>query len=214
MAALYAQVRRHGAGDHYFATMDKMPDQATIQAISIATTVALAFVGYIITYSNNLRADNRKARVGFISDQLQYLYGPLFSMSQAASEAWDSFRSKCRPDGSFFDDSPPPTSDELVQWRLWMSEVFMPINLKMETIVIDNAHLIEGTEMPKPFQDLLSHVEAYKPVMKKWTNGDFSEHTSSLNFPDDFGDYVSRTFQSLKRRQSELIGTTGKIVPH
>jgi hypothetical protein len=159
-----------------------MPDQATLQTISITATVVLAFTGYIITYFNNLRLEKRKAQVKFISDQVQNLYGPLFSLSHASSEAWKSFRSRCRPGGAFFNDHSPPSDQELEQWRLWMSEVFMPINLNMEKIIVENAHLIEGVAMPRPFLSLLAHVEVYKVVMSKWEKNDFSEHTSYLRF--------------------------------
>ena len=50
-----------------------MPDTATLQAISIMATVVLAFIGYIVTYLNNIRLENRKAQVKFISDQVQNL---------------------------------------------------------------------------------------------------------------------------------------------
>ena len=185
-----------------------MPDAATLQAISIITTVVLAFVGYMVTYFNNIRIENRKAQVKFVSDQVQYLYGPLFSLSHASDQAWIAFRSRCRPGGSFFGDprKPPPTPQELEQWRLWMSEVFMPINLNMEEAIIQHAHLIEEETMPKSFLALLAHVEVYKAVIKGWQSGDFSQHTSYLNFPESFRNNVTKTFETLKHRQFELIG--------
>ena len=54
-----------------------MPNSPVLQAITLIATVSLAFIGYIITYLNNLRLENRKARVKFISDHVQNLYGPL-----------------------------------------------------------------------------------------------------------------------------------------
>jgi hypothetical protein len=184
-----------------------MPEAATVQMISVVTTVALAFVGYIVTYLNNVRLEERKAKLKYISDQLQYLYGPLFSLSNASTQAWEAFRTKFRPDGAFFDDDSPPEDHELQQWRLWMTEVFMPLNLKMEKAIIENAHLIESSGMPSSFRDLLAHTEVYKAIIKKWERGDFSEHTAYLNFPDALHPLVKRTYESLKRRQSELIGT-------
>ena len=87
-----------------------------------------------------------------------------------------------------------------------MSEVFMPINRRMENVIIENAHLIEGKEMPKSFLDLLAHVEVYKAVMKRWEMNDFSEHASYLNFPEEFRNNVYYTYESLKHRQMELMG--------
>jgi hypothetical protein len=185
-----------------------MLDKDTLQAISISVTVILAFVGYIIAHWNNIRLENRKAQIKFITEQVQNLYGPLLSLSAASKEAWLQFRSRCRPGGAFFS-SPPPTEDDLANWRLWMSDVFMPINLKMEAAIIENAHLIEGDEMPKAFSDLIAHVEVYKIVIKNWEKNNFAEHTSYLNYPDELDDYVSKIFLTLKRRQMALIGNGG-----
>jgi hypothetical protein len=175
--------------------------------LKVVAAILVALVGYIVTYANNVRLENRKAQIKFISDQVQYLYGPLFSLNAASREAWESFRSRCRPKGAFFSEGPDAPSDhELEQWRLWMSEVFMPMNLKMEKVIIENVHLIEGATMPKSFLELLAHVEVYKTVIKKWENQDFSEHTSYFNFPENFDADVAKTFTFLKRRQAALIG--------
>jgi hypothetical protein len=85
-----------------------------------------------------------------------------------------------------------------------------PINLKMEKIIVENTHLIEGADMPQSFKELLAHVEVYKIVIKKWENMDFSEHSSYLNYPSGFEDYVASTFSSLKRRQIGLIGNVAR----
>jgi len=177
----------------------------------VVITITLAFIGYFVTYINNIRIEKRKARIKFVSDQLQYLYGPLYSLSQASTQAWASFRSRCRPNGPFFGRSPSPTEQELEQWRLWMSWVFMPLNLDMEKAIVGNAHLIDGENMPDSFKALLAHIEVYKIVLKKWESGDFSEHTSYLNYPDGFINDISEKFAALKRRQVVLIGKQARL---
>jgi hypothetical protein len=62
---------------HQYSVVVPMPNSPVLQAITLIATVSLAFIGYIITYLNNLRLENTKARVKFISDQVQNLYGPL-----------------------------------------------------------------------------------------------------------------------------------------
>src|SRR5215467_30025 len=75
------------------------------------------------------------------------------------------------------------TPKDLEAWRLWMKEVFMPVNIRMETIVIENAHLIIDGKMPECFLDLAAHLAVYKAVIKKWESGDFTQHLSSINHP-------------------------------
>lgn len=173
--------------------------------ISVIVTVVLAAVGYFVTYVNGVRLENRKSRLKYLSDQIQFLYGPLFSLSHASQEAWRSFRSRYRPEGAFFDPVNPLSAWELEAWRMWMVEVFMPLNLRMEKAIIENAHLIEGSEMPHPFIELLSHVEVYRVVLKKWERNDFTEHTAYIEYPLTLDDYVAQTYRKLTRLQTELL---------
>ena len=86
-----------------------------------------------------------------------------------------------------------------------MTQVFMPINLRMEQLITEHAHLIEGTKMPKPFLDLISHVEVYKIILKKWENKDFNQHVSYINFPDSFEVLIKGDYKMLKKRQFDLL---------
>jgi hypothetical protein len=182
----------------------------TLQTISIIVTISLAFIGYIVTYATGIKLESRKERLKFISDQLQYLYGPLYSLRHASGVAWKLFRERC-PRGTpctLFGTQPPPTDEELQAWRLWMNEVFMPLNLKTEKVIIENAHLIEGASMPESFKEFLAHVEIYKVVLKKWSCNDFSEHASSYTtFPEYFEKDVSEAYNNLKQKQATLLGT-------
>jgi hypothetical protein len=105
----------------------------------------------------------------------------------------------------FFGHENPPTDEELKQWRLWIREVFMPLNIKMEQTIICNAHLIEGVVMPESFKQLLAHIEAYKAVIKRWDLDDYSDHVSFVPFPtNSLLNYIKETFDMLKRRQAML----------
>lgn len=178
--------------------------------------VAVAIVAAIIAYLFNIRLEKRKSRLKFVSDQLQYLYGPLTALSNTSSQAWKKFRESHKPGGAFFDPSNPPTAHEIQAWRLWMQKVFMPLNISMEEIIIANAHLIDDEIMPECFRDLLAHVETYKAVIEKWSSatyhdlGNFDklvlENTASINFPKSFDSHVSAKFIKLKSYQAELMG--------
>jgi hypothetical protein len=179
--------------------------------IPLVVTVGLAFVGYFATYANNIILARRKDRLDRVNMQLRGLYGPLYAIDRATNTAWIAFRSRYKPRGAYFDDADPPSLDELEAWRVWMAEVFMPMNLLMEKAIIENADLIIENEMPKSFIDLIAHVAAYKPVMKKWEEGDFSEHLSFSEYPRDrLSDYVERSYVALKNERAELLGRLKK----
>lgn len=177
----------------------------SLQQNSVAVTVGLAFLGYVATYLNSIRLERRRARLARVNDQLQYLYGPLFSLSQASFQAWKTFRSRCRPGAAFFDPKSPPSDRELAEWRMWMTHVFMPINLKMEQAITDNAHLVEEDRIPHEFLDFIAHIEVYKIVARKWGDGSFDEHLSYSAYPKTLDAHVERMFGELKKRQARLI---------
>jgi len=69
--------------------------------------------------------------------------------------------------------------------------------------------------MPQSFLDLLSHVEVYRVVMRKWKDGDFSEHTAYITYPEALEPYVKETFNLLTAEQTKLLArVTEPVVPH
>ncbi len=103
------------------------------------------------------------------------------------------------------------------EWRIWLVNVLMPLNDYREKIILEKAHLIREEETPICLLRFVAHVAAYKAVIKKWNQGDFSEHLSIIDFPDDMYSYVKESYRELKHEQMSLIGkksnkkVTGKI---
>jgi hypothetical protein len=183
-------------------------DDKTI--VTLAVTIGLTFIGYIVKYLNDVSVARRKDKLERINQQLRNLYGPLYTTTQANGSAWRAFRSRYRPGKSFFGSQPPPNEEELAAWRLWMSEVFMPLNLRLEKIIVENGDLIIEEEMPACFLNLCAHVAAYKPVIKRWESGDYQEFLSLSLFPDDLGRYAEVSYTQLKGEQAKLLGTLGE----
>jgi hypothetical protein len=90
-------------------------------------------------------------------------------------------------------------------WRRWMKQVFMPLNEKMEQLVITKADLLDSPKMPDCLLDLVAHVEAYRVVIAKWNAGDFREHKSLINFPREVLQYAQDRFAVLKDEQQQLL---------
>jgi hypothetical protein len=172
--------------------------------VTVTSTVILAFVGYIVKYLNDLAIARRRDRLDRVNAQLRLLYGPLFSLSKAGSAAWTSFRNIYKHGEPYFTESRKPTELELQAWRLWMSNVFMPLNRRMMEAIVVNADLLEG-EMPPEFLELVSHVAAYEVVLARWQLNDFSEHVSTKNFPKGLADRVRLDYERLRSIQRDLL---------
>jgi hypothetical protein len=180
-------------------------DLATV--VPLTVTVILALVGYGLTYRNNVRLEQRRAHLERVDRQLSEFYGPLFATTAAAAIAWRGFRSlvPSRAGISFWGD-PPPSEAEAATWRLWMKEVFMPLNLKMEALIVEKADLLVEPEMPDSLLQLCAHVEAYRTVLRKWEMQDFSDHVSVVEYPYELNAYARLRYRDLKAEQQRLLG--------
>jgi hypothetical protein len=179
----------------------------TAAVITAVVTIFVALAGYLITYWNNILLSRRTERLNRINKQLNEFYGPLYSLVHSSSKAWVTFRTKYRQRISYFSNDPPPTEEDIQAWRLWMTTVFMPINLRIYELIVSKADLLIERDMPECLRELGAHVAAYQTVLKKWENNDFSEHKSLINYPGRaLLDYSRRSFKELKEKQANLVG--------
>ena len=182
-------------------------------AIAIAVPALVAIAGYAVAHRNNLRLAERNDRLDRVSRQLSNFYGPLLALSYASNASWRVFRRRYRPGGGFWND-PPPTLEEAAIWRSWMTEVFTPLNRQMRDVVVTKADLLDEDHMPQPLLDLCAHVASYEPVLKRWEEGDYSEHIALLHFPaEELSEYVSERFEALKAEQNALLGRHSRSQP-
>jgi hypothetical protein len=177
-------------------------------AITLVVTAALALAGYLITYLNNLRLEQRKARLDRVNRQLSDLYGPLYALTRATRIAWERFRAQFRsPDQRFWHGVPPPSEEERAAWRLWIEQVFMPANTEMQTVIIEHSDLLLESEIPACLLTLCAHVSSYKALIRQWQMGDYRQHLALVDFPgDELRAYTESSFLRLKAQQRELLG--------
>jgi hypothetical protein len=176
-----------------------------LTVLTAAVTVALAVLGFIGTYVNNVRLSQRQARLDRVNRQLSELYGPLLAIRGASTEAFDHFVRKHGFEPGHYTRG-RASEDDLRQWRLWMTTVFMPGNRRLYDLILSKADLLLENDMPPVVLAFCAHVLAYEVVLRRWEDGDFSEHTSLSVWPAAFDDYAKRSFAALKEEQSRLLG--------
>jgi hypothetical protein len=178
--------------------------------------VAVAVIGYFVTYRTNLRLAQRNDRLERINSQLSEFYGPLLALTRSSDQSWQAFRKRYRPGGgSFWKSDPPLTVEDAAAWRLWMTTVFVPVHQQMMELVLNRAHLIEEPDMPSCLLTLCAHVNGYQAILKEWETGEISiereDNISIVNFPgDELAAYAATAFSRLKAEQAELLGSTAK----
>ena len=185
-------------------------DEVAIALIGLSTTVCLALAGWIVAFVSRRRHDTRAAELERVNRQLKDLYGPLFVLLESGDRLWESFwvRNRPRHGGSdYFAPGAELTESELETWRIWMTNVFEPMNAKAEAIIMNNMDLSVSETVPDAFVDAIAHIAAYRAVLASWQKGDYSDHTSVNNWPAQaLKEVVNREFLLLRQRQRELIG--------
>ena len=163
-------------------------------------TVILAFIGYLATFLSARMLERRRDKLDLVNRRLNEFYGPLYVASQAGNIAYRSLLKKQGKMQSF-----PILDDEMKEWVLWMTTIFMPLNDVREKIIIEKAYLIVEEQMPRCLLDFVTHVVGYKAVLAKWADGDYSERRSTIGWPPEFDAYVERSYAALKAEQTRLL---------
>lgn len=181
-----------------------------ISFLPFAITLIVATGGWLFTYFHARHRSQQEARLKLVNEKLRLLYGPLYSRLLAGNEAWAAFSKTKWPkhgQGGYFTDGCQLTEEELATWRHWMKHVFHPMNKKLEAIIVDHMDLVDDDKLPKVFIDVLAHIHVYDAVIKAWELGDFSVHTSIINFPArELMHAVEPTYKKLRNEQAALSG--------
>jgi hypothetical protein len=167
---------------------------------TVILTVVLAFAGYLTTFMSARILARRKDKLELVNKRLNEFYGPLYVASQAGNIAYRSLLKKQGKTQSF-----PILDEEMKEWTLWMTTIFMPLNDVREKIIIEKAYLIVEEQMPRCLLDFVTHVVGYKAVLAKWSEGDYSERRSTIGWPPEFDLYVERSYAALKAEQTRLL---------
>jgi hypothetical protein len=180
----------------------------TLQNAAILTVV-LAFAGYLVTFLSSQMMARRADMLRLVNKRLNEFYGPLYVASEAGNIA---YRSLLKKQGKT--QSEPITDEEMKEWVLWMTTIFMPLNDVREKIIIEKAYLVVEEQMPLCLLEFVTHVVGYKAVLAKWAEGDFSERRSTIGWPPEFDRYVERSYKALKAEQTSLLHNTAWLLYH
>jgi hypothetical protein len=169
--------------------------------IALIVTIVLAFIGYIVKYIFDKMSYRREKKLELINQRLNLFYGPLYFETIAGKEIDAELRKKFKVP----DDTNDLDEQYFEEWRLFVNEVLMPLNLMREKIILENSYLILENDPPKCLKDFVIHVSTFKAVVAKWKSGDYSAKYALISFPDDLEKYIVDSYLMLKKEQSKLI---------
>jgi hypothetical protein len=181
-------------------------NETTTLIITTSVTIALAIIGYLATYINNLILNQRKEKLDRLNRQLSELYGPMFGITHASDIAWQQFKKKYRFGSEFFDRKKRLSSKDFKAFRIWMTTVFMPMNKQLFDVILAKSDLLIEAEMPESMLLFCAHIAAYDAVLERWKEKDYSEIQSVIHYPGKINEYARSSFVHLKAQQDKLLG--------
>ncbi|MEM9108310.1 MAG: hypothetical protein AAGC96_21925 [Pseudomonadota bacterium] len=183
------------------------------EAVALLVSVVLGFLGSFVAHISSARRQKADARLKHVSDQVEKLYGPLYSLTEANTASWQAFRKSFRPDEPFISEENPFTEREKVIWRAWAENVFIPSNLKIRNVIESNAHLFIEGEMPDCFRLMLAHVESSKIVLPALAENDLKILDGFDSWPSEFNDFVEQRYRAMAQEYARLLGRRRGLSP-
>src|SRR5947209_4406176 len=183
---------------------------------SLVVAIIVAIVSAVLGYIINLIDEHRKHAIQLTNTQIEKLYGPLYALSVANQRSWEKMNKRFGEGKThYFDDKDLhiPTADQVEVWRRWMKAVFMPINRKMESAIIENSQLLEGNKIYPVFQDLIAHIESYKATLAKWKDSDdlenvhkrtSAENNAIIPYPESVDDCIQARLSAVLDKRDWL----------
>ena len=198
-------------------------DTATFVAL---LTILFTLLGVLWQVRSKRVDDKRAVQLQRLDKQLSDLYGPLYALYEKGDRQWRAFLkefSNCKDPAflGFFpigNEFPPPNTEQLRLFRLWMESVFMATNTRMEETIINNADLVIGEEMPPPFLSFCVHVASIRASVAEWSAPEFDRTNWKKHmaiFPHPAGElhvYIKASFEVLKKEQSRLLSDAKRFV--
>ncbi|MCB1312048.1 MAG: hypothetical protein KDK29_09245 [Sedimentitalea sp.] len=173
--------------------------------------VLLAGIGWLANQFFKRRQERRVWRLDRLDAQIRNFHGPLFAEVTASDAIWQAFRDGLAlGPGAAPDAARAPELSEAQQesWRRCVREVFMPINLRIEKILLEETDLLDGAAYPQSFRDFLAHLAGYKLLLVQWEAGDLSRHVPATPWPErllaDVTEGLARAQEEQQRLRSGL----------
>ena len=91
------------------------------------------------------------------------------------------------------------TIEKRNNWVKYMLYTFKPYHEKIESLVLQKGYLVEDKKMKHLLEKLLFHIDGYKRVFKEWENNNYTNLTSSINFPSEINQYTKERIKILEK---------------
>ncbi|MFD5553726.1 hypothetical protein ACFWIA_07785 [Streptomyces sp. NPDC127068] len=173
--------------------------------VTSGTGIAIAIMAHWLNHRGEVRKSLRNERINWVSNQLEYLYGPLLILAETNELAWKEYRRIYFPlNPEDFPEGPLPETVS-TRWRVWVETVFAPRAQQIREIVTARGDLIIEREMPAVVLEFCAHAATYDALLADWDTAAVNDSTPIRHPGSSFLSYVRESYITLKIEQEELL---------
>ncbi|ACK73531.1 hypothetical protein PCC7424_5181 [Gloeothece citriformis PCC 7424] len=168
-------------------------------------------VNHILTARRERHKQQTEALLNYVERQLEDLYGPLAFLVYEGRRTFQDLLDTLGRKYIFIENQPLSEKD-LKTWLFWVENSFLPLNEKIQKLLMTKTHLIEGSHFPESYLVFLDHHNSWLIQHERWKkeNVEYSWH-SKVNWPEQFEKDIIKSFELLKTKHSNLLGKLAQI---
>lgn len=174
---------------------------------TLGVAIIMAAIGAIIKLMLDERGERAQLRAQRLQDQIQQLYGPLFSVI-------DQLDTCDRIEPRIFHDNPLSDEQRETARRFMCYEFYLPLHKQIREIVQSKLYLIDGLAVPQSFRDYMDHSMQYEIQMRLWfEKGVASDKTPGTPYPFAFNDDIEFGLDNIMTRLGVTLQAMGNHAP-
>jgi hypothetical protein len=175
-------------------------------------TVAGWLVNYYLERRKVIQASQREAKIHYLQQQIEELYGPLWSLVEQSRIAYSVACRKLplRPGGSF--DNARFSAQDNAVFGFFNESYFLPINAQVAELLRKKVYLLRDGEMPESFVQFFDHQIMSESLFRLWKEkGVDSSDINGPGYPAQFGPDVKAALDDLRQEYYAEIAIKSKI---
>jgi hypothetical protein len=169
--------------------------------ISAIIVLISGIIGYFIKYYINKRLQKLNRTLEYIDKQINEFYWPLYVFTNAGKTLFNEIFDKCDKTG-FVENS--GSKKPVLEWRLWVEEIFIPMNEKIEKLIFEKSHLVVEDTIDPCFIEFLDHSAQYKVLVKQWSLDVFLNFHTEKKYPKALKTYIEDRLAKLRKEQRRI----------
>jgi len=169
--------------------------------ISAIIVLISGIIGYFIKYYINKRHQKLNRTLEYLDKQINEFYWPLYVLTNAGKTLFNEIFDKCDKTG--FVES-PSSKKPVLEWRLWVEEIFIPMNERIEEIIFKKSYLVIEDTIDPCFIEFLDHSAQYKVLVKEWSLDVFLNFHTEKKYPKALKTYIEDRLAKLRKEQRRI----------